>query len=156
MSFKLVPWIVGGLALLGVAWVVNGWRMDSNRLPLVEKNLEDQKATFNKFREGVAQVHAASQGFQDELARLRNSRAIQPTAPVRLCRTAPAAGVPLPTTQPGPDGAAATGGVVPEAAGGDPGAGPDIGPELRALADRADEVSAQARGLQHQASGLAK
>lgn len=143
---KLIPWILGGLALAGLLWIVNGWRLDSKHLPLVEKDLENQKATIVQIQHDTQIVNDASASYQAELARLRAEHHVPV---VRLCKQPASGGVQVPTTQPGSDGTPTAGGVVSE------GAGPDIGPALYALARRADELSAQTRGLQKTADELA-
>lgn len=150
---KLAPWIAGGLAALVLAWIVNGWRLDSNRLPIVEKELADERATVVQIKADAKIVANASIGYQSELAVLRERNSARPNTPVRLCRPTTEASVRIPAAERGPDGTTSAAGVVPPDAG--MRAGPDIGPQLRALAGRADEVTAQGRGLQIQADGLA-
>lgn len=143
---KMIPWLLGGLALAGLLWIVNGWRLDSKHLPLVEKDLENQKATIAQIQHDAQIVNAASESYQAELARIRAEHHVPI---VRLCKPSTGSGVQVPTAQPGSDGTPAAGGVVSE------GVGPDIGPALYAIARRADELSAQTRGLQKAADELA-
>lgn len=73
-----------------------------------------------------------------------------PAAPVRLCRN-PAPRLPATPAAPGgADGAASRAGSGAEGAGGDSGEGPgpDIGPDLAALAASCDVVAARLRALQ--------
>lgn len=73
-----------------------------------------------------------------------------PAAPVRLCRN-PAPRLPVTPAAPGgADGAASRPGSDAEGAGGDSGQGPgpDIGPDLAALAASCDVVAARLRALQ--------
>jgi hypothetical protein len=150
---KQIMYIAGGIAVFVLALIVNNWRLDSNRLPLVEKERDDANATVAQIKADAKIVADASAGFQSELALLRERNLGRPNTPVRLCRAAPAAGVRVPSAEPGPDGGASGAGLVSDDAGVHP--GPDIGPQLRALADRADTVTAQGRGLQKAADGLA-
>lgn len=106
-------------------------------------------------RASYAAAQARSKEYQDELDRLRNRPVVR--TPVRLCVSAPAAGG-MPPAGPAAGGPGATvpaGGVVQPADGTDPSLrpGPDIGPALRGLARRADEVSAQGRAVQAKAAG---
>lgn len=153
MSLKLIPWIAGAAVLAALIWIVNGWRLDANRLPLVEKELADERISTVQIKADAKVIAEASAGFQAELAALHQRRTGLPASPVRLCRPTPATSVRVPAPGTGSDGPATPAGVVPRGVGEDP--GPDIGPALRALADRADEVSAQGRGLQRAADGLA-
>lgn len=154
-QLKLISWAAGALVTGVLVWIVNGWRIDANQLPIVEKELNNERATIAQIRADAKVVAAASAGYQFELTVLRERAASAPNFPVRLCRAAPAARVQIPATEPGLDGGIAAAGVVPRGDGEDSGSGPDIGPALRALADRADQVTAQARGLQNEADGLA-
>ena len=153
MNPKFIPWIAGGIAALILAWIVNGWRLDAARLPLVEKELADERATVAQIKADAKIVADASAGYQSEIAVLRERDVTGPTTPVRLCRPTAAPGVRVPAAEPGSNGTTAATGLVSDDAGMRP--GPDIGPQLRALANRADAVSAQARGLQTTADGLA-
>lgn len=106
-------------------------------------------------RRSYEKAQEVSRDYQTELARLRDRPVSR--VPARLCVSAPAPGrVPAAGTAPGgPSAAVPAGGVVQSADGTDTGvrAGPDIGPALRGLARRADEVSAQGRAVQAKASG---
>lgn len=106
-------------------------------------------------RRSYEKAQEVSRDYQAELARLRDRPVSR--VPARLCVSATAPGR-VPATGPatgGPGAAVPAGGVVQPADGPDTGvrAGPDIGPALRGLARRADEVSAQGRGVQAKASG---
>lgn len=146
MSYlKLIGAGIGAALLIGLFLVVNGWRKDAAELPLVQAALDQQKANMAEEHRLLSQSQEASSGFQAELKRLNDAAiaaALQPARPVRLCRlpVAPRPGAD-PAAQPGPDEASAAGGGVPE------GVGPDIGPDLKGFALKADTLSAQIRGL---------
>lgn len=91
----------------------------------------------------------ASSDYQTELAGLRDAPVRRD--PVRLCiqpAPRPVTRAPGPPAAAGLDGAATVTGLVSGGTGADLVPGPDLGPRLRALLRRADEVSGQARGLQ--------
>lgn len=152
MSLKMILWGAIGVALLTLGLIVNDWREKAALVPVLEQRVEQANLQIEQERKQREAANAASKGYQDELASLRSVRAAAPARAVRLCtlpaRTAAAASG---TAEPGPDGGAAAPGLLPPGAGPDPEPGPDIGPDLYALADRADELSAQARGLQDDA-----
>jgi hypothetical protein len=94
-------------------------------------------------------AEGASRGYQDELAAIRDAPVRRD--PVRLCvQSSPraATGAAQAPATAGLSGSATATGLVSGGTGEDSVSGPDIGPELRALLRRADEVSGQARGLQ--------
>jgi hypothetical protein len=96
-----------------------------------------------------AKAEKASRDYQTELAGLRDAPVRHD--PVRLCvepAARPVARAPQAPAATRLNGSAAAAGVVPDGARADLVPGPDIGPELRALLLRADEVTSQARGLQ--------
>jgi hypothetical protein len=139
---------LGLLVWLGL--IVKGWKDDATRLPLVEQERDQVIADLAHYKTDLRSAQEASNGYQTELATLRTVAARAPDSPVRLCprarvperREIPAAGTGSPAA------AASTGDVPPQ---------PelprerDIGPGLFDLADRADELSAQVRGLQEYA-----
>ena len=87
---------------------------------------------------------AAQQSYSAALEALRNDAAAQPVPAVFLCKRTAAKGAVSGAggTAGRPDGAAPAAGVVPQDAG------RDRGPELFALADRADRLSEQLRALE--------
>ena len=87
----------------------------------------------------------ASRAYQTELAALRD-RPVR-RDPVRLCVERPGRSSPIEAAAPGLAGGSAAAGLVHDAAGSDLVPGPDIGPDLRALAGRADRLSAQLRAV---------
>ena len=138
------------LSVLAFAgYKVHGWHQDSQRLSAVQAEAAAQvaqaKAAMAEQQKRFSEAQRASEGYQHELSEIR-ARPVD-RSPIRLCLNRPRV--------PGPD--AATGGsspalpaagVLPEQAGGDPVAGPDIGADLRDLAREADEVAAKGRAIQ--------
>jgi hypothetical protein len=146
LLLRFLPWILGGALALGLLVMINGWRKDAARLPVVRQE-------FAVYRTGVETAQRVreevSNGYQAELETLRAAAGKRPAPAVRLC--APAApSVPADRAAGRGDGAGAAGGQLPggNAAGDSAGAGPDIGRELFALADRADTLAAQLRACQ--------
>lgn len=135
------------LALAAAVWKVNAWRVaaeDRDRA-IAERDqaIEDRDFYITAWRE----AQEASRDYQTELADLRVATTRERLPVVRLCREpAKAEHRPLPAAGPGLDDAGAAARDVPPADALPPGR--DLGPELFALADRADELSAQVRGLQ--------
>jgi hypothetical protein len=111
------------------AYKVHGWRQDALQLGAVRQEMVALKAA-------QAASQKASEGLQDELQNLRNTR--KPAPAVRLCKPAK----PLPPTGAGRDGTAPGAGELPQEAG------PDIGADLYGLADEADELAARLRACQ--------
>lgn len=130
--------ILGSAVFLG--YKVNGWRNDAVRYKsewqAAENRLEIHRAALKA-------AQRAAKDYHDELETIRNRSA--PGGPVRLC-VDPA--VPGADSTAGAGGTAPASGLVSGAIGSDHQAGPDIGADLRALALRADELSAQMRALQ--------
>ena len=152
VSPRLIAYGLAGAAIVGaLLWVgltVNGWRTAAARVPALESTIADREATIKQIRRDIETAAKASEGYQNELRSLRTAAAVQPTPIVRLCRPAAAARVSLPAAESRPDGASGAGGQLPPGDAEDRQPGPDIGPALFALADRADECAAQLRGLQ--------
>ena len=93
-------------------------------------------------------VEKTLESYHAEILEIRTRPA--PVGPVRLCRN-PAPSLPATPAAPGgADGAAPRAGSGAEGAGGDSeeGPGPDIGPDLAALAASCDVVAARLRALQ--------
>ena len=128
------------IVVIALGGLVLHWKNQAAKVPGLRQEIKDYAAQIEQFKLDVAASNAASAGYQAELDRLRNARTVGPTPVVRVCKPAkvPAGG----STQPGSDGAGSAGGVLPLEPG------PDIGPPLYSDADRADELSAQVRGLQ--------
>jgi type II secretory pathway pseudopilin PulG len=140
----LTPYLVwiklGAVAILAAflaffAYKVTSWRNDSLAL-------DATKAEMVALREAQAQSIKASEGYQRELEDIRNRPV--PSTPVRLCVKRPA----VPAAGSGPGSAVPAPGMVSGGDGADYQEGPDIAADLRALARRADEVSAQGRATQ--------
>lgn len=155
---KAVGVLVVAAALTWAYATVARWRSDAAKLPAVEAArdaaIEYQEQYRTAMRAEITRVSRASKGYQDELTALRITALAQPARVVRLCRPA---GPARPADRPadaGPDGAAAATGVVPKATGSGVEQGPDIGPDLYALADEADRIVAQCRALQEYVDGL--
>lgn len=140
--------IVGALVWLG--FIVQGWRADSQQLAAVKLERDQALADLTQERANIVEVQEASRAYQSELATLRAAAAAaRPVSVVRLCRV-PANPEPRPVSaaESRPDDAGAAERGIPQEGGGAYQAGPDIGPDLFELFDRADELSAQVRGLQ--------
>ena len=112
-------------------------------LAAVQQQLMVANATLKNERLNSQVIREASNGYQNELQRLRDRPAVS-GVPVRLCRQPTPGPMLVSITSPRLDATPSTGGGVPP-----PDAeGRDIGPDLFAIADSADECSAQVRGLQ--------
>lgn len=149
---------LGVILTIGLLWAgfkIEGWHEDSKALPELQKKYD---AYVKDAELNLTLAQSASKGYQDELTKLRENRAAAGPAPVvRLCPPSPratpvrssdsATGHPTPTPPTG---------VVPSPDAGDPLPGPDLGPSLLSLADRADEVTAQGRGAQDLLTRLAQ
>lgn len=154
---KLVPWRAVAAGALVVAVVFSAWRItvwrDSHvrALPEARQALEAEQACSagSECALRVAALTARQEqitadtvkGYEQELADLRNRPVSVRT--VRLCPEKPDRDVRVPAPAGGTGPGSAPGGVV------QPGNGPnrDIGPDLYALAGRADELSAQCRAI---------
>lgn len=93
-------------------------------------------------------VEKTLESYHAEILEIRTRP--MPAAPVRLCRNAAARLPATPAATGGADGAASRPGSRAEDAGGNSaeGPGPDIGPDLAALAVSCDVVAARLRALQ--------
>jgi hypothetical protein len=120
--------LVLGIAA-GVVYKVNSWRQDALELGAVRQEMVELKAA-------QAASQEASQGLQDELQNLRNTR--KPAPVVRMCKPAK----PVPEAGAGRDGSTPGAGELPQEAG------RDIGGDLYGLADEADELAARLRACQ--------
>lgn len=148
MTARLWLYLAAAAAIGGLLWIVDGWRRDSNKLESAEARTaqieRDAKATIAEMERRYAESQQASEGYQNELQTIRN-RPIS-VSPVRLCKQSS-----VPKAGPAPSGSGSTiprAEPLPEPVGSDPEPGPDIGPSLRELAKRCDEVSAQGRAIQ--------
>lgn len=139
----------------GVVWAggtVLHWRSQARQVPALTRERDAARAETVAVRRAAererVRADAAVRGYVDEVE--SNRRRQRPVAgPIRLCVQPATSNVPAasgPAVD--PDAAAAGAGQLPGPAGGDHPAGPDIGPDLRQLADDADAVTAQCRALQ--------
>ena len=135
-----------GLVAAGLLWlglIVKGWKEDAALVPVLNERIAQVNATIDEERRLKREADEASKGYQNELEALKTVRANTPTRVVRLCvLSGPPGEAGGAAAEPGPDGAASGTGVLSERAGS------DIGGRLYGLADRADELAAQVRGLQ--------
>ena len=142
MSPRLAAYGVLGAVLVAaclfVGVTVNGWRHDSERLRVVDREYLAYRSTIEGYARGDAR---ARKEYEDDRAATDRVRAAVPVQSVRLrgdqadrCRD-PAASNAAPIGTP-----AAPAGELQEAGGlPDPGSeGPDIGPKLYGLWDEAD------------------
>lgn len=131
-----------GLAVLALivlgffGYKVHSWHQDSLKLESAQKELEQVKATYEA-------AQKASEGYQSELKEIRNRPVT--TGPVRLCVKPRVSATPS-----GPSSTVSPAGVVSGPTGTDSEVreGPDIGPALQRLIERAEQVSAQGRATQ--------
>jgi hypothetical protein len=141
---RLAAYLVLALALAGAgAWgsfVVLDWRADARQLAGVRQELTDLRA---RHALEVKAAQEATDGYRSELQSLQRARARQPARPVRLCQP-PVQAQPDSSAPGRADGPGTAAGELPTGTG----PGPDIGPDLAAIADRCDAVAAQLRGLQ--------
>jgi hypothetical protein len=151
--------LVASVALTTALSTVSNWRAAAARLPAIEAERDAARDYIVQYRKAAKaehlRVNKASKGYQDELKALRITALAQPARVVRLCRPAGgSAGSAGTASQSGPDGAATGAGELSEATGSGVEQGPDIGPELYAIADDADRIVAQCRALQEYVNGL--
>jgi len=140
-GLKISALILFGGAVAFAGWKANDWRTDAARL---RTELAAAESRLANAQIAMRAAQSASEDYQNELEIIR-SRPVS-TSPVRLCVNprVPARG----RAQPGSDAGSAPAGVVSSGDGPNLEEGPDIGPELRALARKADEVSARLRAHQ--------
>lgn len=164
LDFAIPGWarLVGGLLVgLCIAWllaVVKGWHDDSQTLPGVKQELKESRRQTEQVRAEwkaeATRLVAINEGLSNENQILRDQRAAIPVRSVRLCSAARPASPADPAAAGRVDEAAAGAGVLQEEGRWDPEPGPDIGPELYALMDEADDMLRRYRGLQQWAAGL--
>lgn len=146
---RQAPYVILSVAMILFAYWIGSSLIERGRneiRPQVAK-LEQELATERANR---ARAEAASSAYAQELADL-NRRPVRNT-PVRLCRSPDP--VPARPAAEGVTDTASPTGSDAGSAGADLEAGPDIGPELRALAKACDMENAKLRALQGWASGL--
>lgn len=130
-------------AMLGlmVAWGLH--RAKEQVRAELQPQIERLEATLAAERADRARAEAAADSYRSEVDALRNRPV--PRAPVRLCREAPTPARPAPERA---DGPATTTAGNNELARSDFAQGPDIGPDLYALAQMCDAEFAKLRALQ--------
>ena len=147
--------ILGAVLLVGLLLVVKHWHDRAALVPGLQQQVKNERDARVKYETDMtrelARTRAVSKGVQDELKTLQDAATAAGAVPVVRCvrYNRPTAAVPSGGAA-GPVGdAAATGaGELPKEAG------PDIGPDLYALADRADALVAACRGAQAYIRGL--
>ena len=145
MAFN--PWRAGIavaaiVAVLLIGMTVARWHQAAGQLTELRHQLQAEQSARAREIQVAAQ---ASKEYQDELETLRLDR--RPAPVVRLCRPAmPADAVAVPAARSDETGTPARMGLS-GATGGDR-AGPDVGPDLDAIAARCDALTAQLRALQ--------
>lgn len=166
---QLAPYLilirVGLVVAVLVLTFTLGWKAGSGHASgqwerAAAKQAAEYQSSLARAREAERASYAKSQevsrAYEDELERLRAAPVDR--RPVRLCLETPRpAGMPAAGTAAGKPGEAVpAGGLVQSAGGIDPAMwpGPNIGPALRGVARRADEVSAQGRRIQSVAVGV--
>lgn len=164
----MIPWglilrLLAGAVVAGcIAWIIlvlKSWHDDSAALPGVRQELSQSIQRNEQLRkDNAAEVNRAwtiADKYRVELAELKRVRAALPARVVRLCIES-AAGVPAGSggaaAPGGDDGSTAGAGLLPQT----PRAGPDIGPDLYALIDQADEFVPAFRALQDYVRTLPK
>jgi hypothetical protein len=172
-----IPWRLVGRIALGtvvlacVLWIVlvlKGWHDAKQALPAVRAERDAAIAETRRVRKDLAgeidRLESVNEDLLDEKEALRAQRDAIPVRAVRLCRSPAEAGPALardPAAAGRDDGAGAGARVLPPEAGWDHPEGPavagvDIGADLYALADEADELLAAHRALQAYVAGLPK
>lgn len=146
-QLKLIAIAVGIAVLIGIAYVVNGWREDAATL-LIEREAHAKEVVRLNDRivaeiTNTRKANEASNRYQARIAELEKP---EPTATpfpaVRVCNSAPAR-VPEARAASGSDAAAA-----PDDAPADEG-NRDIGPDLKAFALRCEANAIQLDELQN-------
>lgn len=150
----LVAWGLIAAGVLALGLVVKGWRDDSLELPRVRdqaKQLKDNYAALEKRQaENATKTEKHGHEFDQAQDALNAGRGHAPDVRVCLDHSVPASRVASRGSAKPGDEASADPGVVPQAAQRDPEerAGPNIGPELYALIDKADDVALVAQSCQ--------
>ena len=128
---------VGLLAATIFGFRIHSWKADSDQLKAARQEIQSMR---ERYAVELKAAQEASYAYQTELDQIRQ-HPVASKRPVRLCRQS-SNPKPFQPTTPAVDESPAPSGVVPETAG------PDIGPDLYALARQCDEVSAELRALQ--------
>lgn len=131
--------LAAALVLSAAAWT---YHRAFVQLPRTKAELVDVRNILAAERDAKVRADLISEGYQRELERLRNRPVVR--EPVRLCRRAAPR---MPAAESRPVAPPATGGVGDEGAGRSDQEGPDIAPDLYAIAQKCDEITAQGRAL---------
>lgn len=142
------------LALLGGGVYVNHLRVQAGKYEVAQAALTELRAAHDEYKAQHEQLDAekakASQGYIDEATKLRAANAAAPVPAVRLCSNPPRTSLPTAAHAAARSGAGASAaGLVQPGATPNNQAGPDIGPALDRLAERADTLAAQCRAAIH-------
>jgi hypothetical protein len=154
-NWRLIAYGLAALAILGFLLLVNHWRKDSQaELPKAQAALkvEQECGAGSKCQERIAALKEREQeisakvvaDYEKELSDLRNRpvpRRVRCTVTSNLRDAAPTPGV--------GEGTPAAGVVSA-------GVDKDLGPDLYALARRADELAAQTRAIIHRDQALSQ
>lgn len=144
-TVKLVAYGIAAAALIGLLWMVNSWRIDSNKLESAQQELEQVRADYterDRLRTEQDRISTdKARDYETQLADARKTNAeLAGRRPaVRLCRSAPS----VPSVSAAPSEPATT-----PSEGLQQAAGPDISGPLYSLALEADECSVRLTSLQ--------
>lgn len=136
VKFGVIALIV--LVLFAGGYYLGGLKPKAD-LATYKETEATQLATAAEAAQAAQAAKAAA--YEQEIDRLKAGTVRYPVVPVRLCPSAPHPRVPK--TNLGGQVLSASAGALPPSAVGDP--QPDLGPDLFALADSADEIVAKCR-----------
>ena len=154
LTLRLAGYGLAALAVGLLAWRVNAWRAAYQALPAAREALAASESARRQdaaqWAAESARIATVSKGYLDELEKLRTARQSVPARAVRLCSSPATArsDTAAPTATTGVDVSPAATGELSAEAGSDHPSGPDIGPDLYALADESDSIVASCRSLQ--------
>jgi len=142
--WRVAPYAIGVVVIVVASWGALNNAKEEGRNEL-RPEIERLEAELAAERSARARAQAASNAYRSEMDGLRNRPSV--SHPVRLCvNPAP---VPSPRdSAPGTDGSSTTTGSNAGPSGPNTQAGPDIGPDLYALAQSCDAEIAKLRALQ--------
>jgi len=149
----VIGWQIKAIAAAAVLAIIGGilWHDHhvTKKLNAVSAELRQEKANYAALQAAQAHerkiAHEASADFESRLKALDEARAATPVRSVRLCRPANPSVSATAGAANGTDAGAAA--EQPGAPGQATGISRDIGPDLYALADAADERAAQCNAL---------